>query len=104
MWLAAIATSLLLAAGSFPKQLPNWDSLPHANKTWDAWKTTFRAHQLTPECKQRTTGERGDVFGSVAAAINIHGIIASTATPGALITPDTLAHHAVLATAYQPAG
>ena len=48
-WLAAIATSSLLAAGSFPKQRPNWDSLPRANKTWTAWKTAFRAHQLTLE-------------------------------------------------------
>ena len=34
MWLAAITTGSLLAAGSFPKQLPDWDSLPRANKTW----------------------------------------------------------------------
>ena len=33
-WLAAIATGSLLAAGSFPKQRPDWDSLPPANKTW----------------------------------------------------------------------
>ena len=32
-WLAAIATGSLLAAGSFPKQSPDWDSLPHANNT-----------------------------------------------------------------------
>ena len=37
-WLSAIATGLLLAVGSFPKQCPNWDSLPRANKTWAAWK------------------------------------------------------------------
>ena len=33
-WLAAIATGSLLAADSFPKQRPDWDSLPRANKTW----------------------------------------------------------------------
>ena len=33
MWLAAITTGLLLAAGSFPKQRLDWDSLPRANKT-----------------------------------------------------------------------
>ena len=27
-WLAAIATGSLLAVGSFPKQRPDWDSLP----------------------------------------------------------------------------
>ena len=36
--------------------------------------------------------------------MNIHGITASTAKPGALLTPNTLAHHADLAAAYQPAG
>ena len=46
----------------------------------------------------------GGVFNSAAAAINIHGITASTATLGALLTPDTLAHHAASAAAYQPAG
>ena len=32
-WLTAIATGLLLAAVRFPKQSPDWDSLPRANKT-----------------------------------------------------------------------
>ena len=35
-WLAAITTSSLFAAGSFPKQRPDWDSLLCANKTWTA--------------------------------------------------------------------
>ena len=35
-WLAAIATGSLLAAGSFPKQRTNWDSLSRTNKTWTA--------------------------------------------------------------------
>ena len=74
MWLAAIATGLLLAAGSFLKQLPDWVSLPRANKTWDAWRTTFRSQQLTLERKQCAAGERGDIFGSTAAAITIHGL------------------------------
>ena len=56
MWLAAIATGLLLAMGSFPKQLPDWDCLSCSNKTWSAWKTTFHAHQLTLERKHRMTG------------------------------------------------
>ena len=103
MWLAAIATGSLLAAGRVPKQRPDWDSLPCANKTWDAWRTTFRAHQLTIERKQCAEGERGDVFGSTAAAITIHGITATTATPGALLTPNTLAYHVASAAAYQPA-
>ena len=49
-------------------------------------------------------GEVWGVFGSAAAAITIHGITAATATPGALLTPDTLAFHAALATATTPTG
>ena len=97
-WLAAIVTSSLLAAGIFPKQRPKWESLPRANKTWAVWKTTFRSHQLTLECEQQATGEQGDIFGSTAAAISIHGITTATATPGALITPNALAFHAASGT------
>ena len=104
MWLAAIATGSLLAMGSFPKKRPDWDSLPRATKTWAAWKTTFRAHQLTIEREQRTKGERVDIFGSAAAAITTHGITAATATSGDLLTPDTLTFHAALATATTPTG
>ena len=103
-WLAAIATGSLLAAGIFPKQRPDWDSLPRTNKTWAAWKTTFRSHQLTLEREQRATGERGDVFGRAAATITSHGITAATATVGALITPNTLAFHAASTTATTPTG
>ena len=81
-WLAAIATGSLLAAGIFLKQRPDWDSLPRANKTWAAWKTTFRSHQLTLKREQRATGERGDVFGSASAATAILVITYATARPG----------------------
>ena len=104
MCIPAISTGSLLAAGSFPKQRPDWDSLPRANKMWDAWRTTFHVHQLKLERKQHATGERGDVFGSAAAEISIQGITATTATLGSLITPDTLTHHSDSAAAYQPAG
>ena len=102
-WLVSIATGLLLAAGSFPEQRPNWDSLPRANKTWSAWKTTFRSHQITLEREQQVTGERGNVFGSAAAAISIHRITATTAKPGAHNTPNALAFHAVSVTSTSPA-
>ena len=71
---------------------------------WDSWSTTFCAHQLTLERKQRATGERGDVFRSAAAEVSIHSITDTTATPDALLTPDTLAHHADSLGAYQSAG
>ena len=93
-WLTAIATGSLLAAGSFPKQRPDWDSLPRANKTWTAWKTAFHAHQLTLEREQRATGERGDVFCSASAATALHGITDTTAQPVVHTSPDALAFHA----------
>ena len=93
-WLAAIATGSLLAAGSFPKHRPDWDSLPRANKTWTAWKTAFRSHQLTLEREQRFTGERSNVFGSASAATALHGITDATARPSVHTSPDVLAFHA----------
>ena len=103
-WLTAIATGLLLSAVSFLNQRPDWDSLPRTNKTWAAWKTTFRSHQLTHEREQRSTGERGGVFGSAAAAISIHSINAATAAPGALTTPNALAFHSALGISTTTAG
>ena len=93
-WLSAIATGSLLAAGIFPKQRPDWDSLPHANKTWAMRKTTFRLHQLTLKREQRATRERDDVFGSASAATALHGITDATARPGTHTSPDALAFHA----------
>ena len=93
-WLAAIATGSLLAAGSFPKQRPDWDSLPQANKTWTLWKTTFRDYQLTLKREQRATGHRGDVFGSASAATAIHGITHNTARPGFHASHNAHAYHA----------
>ena len=102
-WLAAIATGLLLAAGSFPKQRPDWDSLPHANKTWEAWKTTFHTHQLTLEREQQATRDRGDVFGSASAATALHGITNATARPGNHTYPDALTFHAASGPSSSPA-
>ena len=93
-WLAAIATGSLLAACIFPNQRPNWDSLPRANKAWTAWKSAFRAHQLTLNREQRSTRERGDVFGSASATTALHGIIDATARPGVHTSPNALAFHA----------
>ena len=93
-WLEAIATGSLLAAGSFPKQRPDWDSLPRANKTWTAWKTAFCAHQFTLEHEQQANVEWGDVFGNASAATALHGITNATARPGVHTYPDALAFHA----------
>ena len=92
----AISIGSLLAAGSFPKQRPDRDSLPRANTNWTAWKTASRAHQLTLEREQRAAGERGDVFGSASAATALHGITDATARPGVLTSPDALAFHTAL--------
>ena len=102
-WLAAIATSSLLVAGSFPKQRPDWGSLLRANKTWAAWKTTFRSHQLTLKREQQATGERGDVFGSASAATVICGITDATTRPGTHTSPDALVFHAASGKSSLPA-
>ena len=93
-WLAAIATSSLLAVDRFPKQRTDWDSLPRANKTWTAWKTAFRNHQLTLEREQRATEEQGGVFGSASAVTALHGITNATVRPGVHTSPNALAFHA----------
>ena len=74
-WLAAIATGYLLATDSSPKQRPIWDILPRANKTWTAWKTAFCAHQLTLKHEERSTGARGDIFGSASAATALRWLV-----------------------------
>ena len=78
-WLAAIATKSLIAEGSFPKVRNEWDSRAAAAKLqWTDWKKWAREAQIGVEREQRATGDRGDVFGSAAAACAIHGI---TPTP-----------------------
>ena len=59
MWISAIGTGSLHAAVRFLKQFPDWDSLPRANKTLDAWRKTFHAHQIILKLKQRATGKGG---------------------------------------------
>ena len=68
-----------------------------------AWKTAFRAHQLTLECEQRATGERGNVFGSTSAATALHGITDATVRPGTHTSRNTLAFHAASGPPFSPA-
>ena len=65
-----------------------------------AWKTAFRAYQLTLEREQRATGERGDVFGSASAATALHGITDATARPGVHTSPNALELHAASGPSY----
>ena len=46
------------------------------------------------EREQRSTGDRGDVFGSASAATALHSITDATARPGVHSSPDALAFHA----------
>ena len=95
-WLTAISTGSLLTAGRFPKQRPDWDSLPRSNKTWTAWKNAFCAHELTLKRELRATRERGEVFSSASAATALHGITDATTRPGVHTSPNALAFHAAL--------
>ena len=46
------------------------------------------------EREQRTTRERGDVFGNTSAATALHGITDATSGPGTHTSPDALPFHA----------
>ena len=41
--LLAIATTLVLASGHFPRPTDDWEAKAPADKTWTAWKTHYRA-------------------------------------------------------------
>jgi hypothetical protein len=73
-WLVAIATVLLLLAGSFPKLRLDWDGLSLADKMWPAWKTWALKAQKTTECKECASNSCGDIFGSASATITVHSI------------------------------
>ena len=40
-WIAAMATSALLSANSFPNDCPSWDGLVPYAQTWTYWKLKF---------------------------------------------------------------
>ena len=87
-WLVAIASSSLLAVGSFSKQQLDWDGLNNTTKDWTLWKSTFRSVQLAIKREQRDTNTHSDLFGTANSAAAIHGIDRATKPS---LTPSSIA-------------
>jgi hypothetical protein len=44
--LVMMALAAVLAAMHFPRKVDDWEGLPTLNRTWSAWKTSFRSGHL----------------------------------------------------------
>ena len=73
--LAAFATYMLLKSNSFPCKCPAWDGKPVEDQRWDAWKEFLKPLQLALERKTATADDAPDMFGTAAAAQQLHGIV-----------------------------
>ena len=75
--IAAITSSSLLKAKSFPKDRPKWDGKILEEKTLKAWEDYFLHLHKALEWEARLATGRGNAFGSAHFAILIHGITTS---------------------------
>ena len=75
--LAAVASSLLLKANSFPKGRPKWDGKILEDQTLKAWDDYFLPLHKALEREARLATVRSDTFGSAHSAILIHSITSS---------------------------
>ena len=76
-WFAALSTSYLLLANSFPNNHPEWEGKPKAYHTWRSWKDMLNLlHNNLEREKRLAMGE--DLFGAVAAAQLVHNIFPAT--------------------------
>ena len=78
--LAAFATYMLLKSNSFPCNRPVWDGKPVGDQRWGAWKEFFKPLHLDLESKTAAAGDAPDMFGTAAAAQQLHGIVPSLPT------------------------
>ncbi len=49
--LVMMALAAVLAAMHFPREVDDWEGLPTLNRTWSAWKTSFRSAHLKRQCQ-----------------------------------------------------
>ncbi len=49
--LVMMALAAVLAAQHFPCEVDNWEGLPAASGTWQAWKVAFRLAHLKRQCQ-----------------------------------------------------
>ena len=75
--LTAIASSLLLKANSFPKDLPKWDGKISKDQTLQAWGDYFLPLHKALEQESRLVTGCSDAFGSAHSATLIHNITPS---------------------------
>ena len=79
-WLAAMATSALLSANSFPNNCPAWDGLVPSDQTWTAWQLKFVSLHNAMERELCASSQRGDSFSSANLAMAANGISAAPPT------------------------
>ncbi len=65
--LLAIASTSVLALGHFLRPTDEWEALPHANKTWTAWKPHYHVAHLARRRQQLAAGASS--FGGSANAV-----------------------------------
>jgi hypothetical protein len=54
--LVMMALAAVLAAQHFPRVVNNWEGLPAASHTWQAWKVAFRLAHLKRQCQLQALG------------------------------------------------
>ena len=78
--LANFATYMLLKSNYFPCNRPVWDVKPVGGQCWDAWKEFFKPLQLDLKRDTAAAGDAPDMFGTAAAAQQLHDIVPSLPT------------------------
>jgi hypothetical protein len=58
----------VLAAQHFPREVDDWEGLPAASHTWQAWKVAFCLAHLNPQCQLQALGG-GKPLGGAHAVI-----------------------------------
>ncbi len=62
----AIANKSLIASGEYPRQVEMWNELDKPDRTWDAWKKTFRKAYLSKGRSDAIKNAEGEPFGGNA--------------------------------------
>ena len=78
--LAAFATYMLPKSNSSSRNRPVWDGKPVGDQRWDAWKEFIKPLQLDLKRDTAAAGDAPDMFGTAAAAQQLHDIVPSLPT------------------------
>ncbi len=66
--LVMMASAAVLAAMHFPHEADDWEGLPTLNRTWSAWKTSFRSAHLKHQRQILVSGGKEPLGG-------VHGVL-----------------------------